>query len=219
VALDDGIQLRVQVARVMRSRPRDVSTKTEQVADFLHILGNKDELAAFDPQHVGMMNAATPGNLKESESKRMPPLAKRGSQALRAFCTESSTHCADYVLDCAKGRHVAIYVDNERIQWRGKLWCHLVADSLDELHAFAAALGLKRAWFQGKASYPHYDVTTGVRGRALAMGAIAAGKTQMLASARKMKNELLEEWQPEMRNAGPSKATTRDDLAVASDCV
>ena len=114
---------------------------------------------------------------------------------------------------------MAIYVDNERIQWRGKLWCHLVADSLDELHAFAASLGLKRAWFQGKASYPHYDVTTGVRERALEMGAIAAGKTQMLDSARKMKNELLEERQLEVCNAGPSRAATRDGLPIASDCV
>ncbi len=114
---------------------------------------------------------------------------------------------------------MAIYVDNERIPWRGKLWCHLVADSLDELHAFAASLGLKRAWFQGKASYPHYDVTTGVRERALEIGAIAAGKTQMLASARNMKNELLEERRLELRNAGRSKAATRDGLAIASDCV
>ena len=111
---------------------------------------------------------------------------------------------------------MAVYVDNERIQWRGKLWCHLVGDSLGELHAFAASLGLKRAWFQGKASYPHYDVTTGVRERALEMGAIAAGKTQMLASARKMKNELLEERQLGVRNAGLSKAATRDGLGIAS---
>ena len=114
---------------------------------------------------------------------------------------------------------MAIYVDNERIRWRGKLWCHLVADSLDELHAFAAALGLKRVWFQGKASYPHYDVTAGVRERALEMGAIPAGKTQMLASARKMKNELLEKQQVEVRNASPSQTATRDDLAIARDCV
>ena len=114
---------------------------------------------------------------------------------------------------------MAIYVDNERIQWRGKFWCHLVADSLDELHAFATSLGLKRAWFQGKASYPHYDVTTGVRERAMEMGAIAAGKTQMLASAKKMKNELLEKRQLEVRNAGQSKTAARDGMAIASDCV
>jgi hypothetical protein len=82
------------------------------------------------------------------------------------------------------------YVDNERIPWRGKLWCHLVADSLDELHQFAARLGLKRAWFQDKASYPHYDVTTSVRERALVLGALPARKRQMIASASLMRNEL-----------------------------
>lgn len=39
---------------------------------------------------------------------------------------------------------IAVYVDSEEILWRGKLWCPLVADSLDELHAFAAKLGLRR---------------------------------------------------------------------------
>lgn len=61
---------------------------------------------------------------------------------------------------------MTIYVDNERILWRGKLWCHLVADSLNELHQFACKVDLQRAWFQCKASYPHYDVTTSVRDRA-----------------------------------------------------
>jgi len=34
---------------------------------------------------------------------------------------------------------------------------HLVADTLDELHAAAQRLGLKRAWFQG-GNMPHYDL-------------------------------------------------------------
>lgn len=85
---------------------------------------------------------------------------------------------------------MAVYVDNEKIPWRGKLWCHLVADSLDELHQFAARLGLKRTWFQDKASYPHYDVTTSVRERALALGALPARKRQMIASATLMRDEL-----------------------------
>lgn len=85
---------------------------------------------------------------------------------------------------------MAVYVDREQIPWRGKLWCHLVADTLDELHAFAEALGLKRSWFQERASYPHYDVTMSVRERALKRGAISVGKTEMLDSARKLKAEL-----------------------------
>lgn len=36
---------------------------------------------------------------------------------------------------------------------------HLVADTLDELHAFAVLVGLKRRWFQGR-RHPHYDLTS-----------------------------------------------------------
>lgn len=85
---------------------------------------------------------------------------------------------------------MAVFVDNERITWRGKLWCHLVADSLDELHAFAGALGLRRSWFQERASYPHYDVTTEVRDRALRLGALEGRKAQIIASARLLRSEL-----------------------------
>lgn len=85
---------------------------------------------------------------------------------------------------------MTVYVDNERIQWRGKLWCHLVADSLDELHEFAAALGLRRSWFQGKASHPHYDVTTTVRDRALQLGATPGSKVQIITSAKRLREEL-----------------------------
>lgn len=87
---------------------------------------------------------------------------------------------------------MAVYVDREQIPWRGKLWCHLVADTLDELHAFAAALGLKRSWFQDRSSYPHYDVTMSVRDRALQRGAVSVGKTDMLNAARKLRTELAE---------------------------
>lgn len=85
---------------------------------------------------------------------------------------------------------MAIYVDNECIEWRGKFWCHLVADSLEELHHFAGSLGLRRTWFQAKASYPHYDVTTTVRERALKLGALPGGKAQIIASAKQLRAEL-----------------------------
>lgn len=37
---------------------------------------------------------------------------------------------------------------------------HLVADTLDELHEFAANIGLKREWFQDHPRHPHYDTTS-----------------------------------------------------------
>ena len=47
-------------------------------------------------------------------------------------------------------------------------WCHMAADSgFEELHAFAAALGIPRRAFQRD----HYDVPAHVRPRAVAAGA------------------------------------------------
>jgi hypothetical protein len=85
---------------------------------------------------------------------------------------------------------VAVYVDNVRIAWRGRHWCHLVADSLDELHWFANSLGLKRAWFQAQASLPHYDVTVETRIMALNRGAVDSDRRTLVARGRQLKLEL-----------------------------
>lgn len=88
---------------------------------------------------------------------------------------------------------MAIYVDNARVKWRGRLWCHLVADSIEELHEFAQRLGLRRNWFQHAASYPHYDVTLEVRQVALRMGAIEGSRAKIITCARTLKTQLLVE--------------------------
>ncbi|RQU81938.1 DUF4031 domain-containing protein [Burkholderia cenocepacia] len=85
---------------------------------------------------------------------------------------------------------MAVYVDNARIAWRGRRWCHLVADSLDELHGFATLLGLKRGWFQAQASLPHYDVTVEIRDIALSRGAVAVDKRTLVLRGRQLKQEL-----------------------------
>lgn len=53
--------------------------------------------------------------------------------------------------------------------------CHLTSDGprmLYDLHAFAKRLGLKRGWFQDRASWPHYDLTPARRVKALELGAV-----------------------------------------------
>jgi hypothetical protein len=48
------------------------------------------------------------------------------------------------------------------------------ADTLDELHAFAARIGLRREWFQSKPGRPendHYDLTSPGRELAIELGA------------------------------------------------
>jgi len=61
-----------------------------------------------------------------------------------------------------------ILVDAAIWPWRGHRWAHLVSDTaLDELHEFAAGLGVRRAAFQGD----HYDIDERRRARAVARGA------------------------------------------------
>lgn len=84
---------------------------------------------------------------------------------------------------------MAVYVDNVKIKWAHTEWCHLVADTLGELHDFAHLLGLKRKWFQGNASYPHYDITVVCRMKAISLGALAGSRKQIICCAKKMKVE------------------------------
>jgi hypothetical protein len=72
---------------------------------------------------------------------------------------------------------VSVYVDdlmvypNARGIFRAGS-CHLAADTLDELHEFAARLGMRRTWFQGKnPRHPHYDLVKSRRDKAVALGA------------------------------------------------
>lgn len=83
-----------------------------------------------------------------------------------------------------------IYVDDaftpRAVRWRGgwidDRWCHLLTDQDNpaELHAFAARIGMPRAWFQaGRNSATgqpdptrdHYDLTEERRRRAVTEGA------------------------------------------------
>lgn len=91
---------------------------------------------------------------------------------------------------------MAVYVDNAKVKWRGRQWCHLVADTIEELHEFANQLGMQRKWFQHAASYPHYDVTVEVREIALSTGAIEGDRIKIISCARKMKAQLHREIAP-----------------------
>jgi hypothetical protein len=82
---------------------------------------------------------------------------------------------------------MSVYVHKDRGQGRylfGRTaspdpWFSLTADTEDELHAFAARLGLQRSMFHpGTPTGPqqmsvsgHYDVTMGERDQAVALGA------------------------------------------------
>lgn len=89
---------------------------------------------------------------------------------------------------------MTVYVDAAYIPWRDGRWCHLTADTQEELHAFAARIGLRRTWFQtckrqcAPAGAPcvhwHYDVNVGRRAAAVLLGAVEIDRDRMVALIR-----------------------------------
>ena len=85
---------------------------------------------------------------------------------------------------------MAIYVDFVQIKFKGHKWCHMLADSLQELHDFAAFIDVDARLFHRNASYPHYDITVQMREIAITQGAIPADRKKIIECAKKLKVEL-----------------------------
>jgi hypothetical protein len=73
---------------------------------------------------------------------------------------------------------MSVYVDDGFVDGDWDIWTgggHMQADTLEELHAMADRLGLRRSWFQCKSGRPwhdHYDLTRSKRDQAIALGAV-----------------------------------------------
>ncbi|MDP9022269.1 MAG: DUF4031 domain-containing protein [Actinomycetota bacterium] len=83
---------------------------------------------------------------------------------------------------------MTVYVDDvrdygtrvgARLRRVGTEWCHLTADSRQELHAFAQQLGVRRSWFQDDPVTWHYDLTPQQRTRAVRLGASELSRREM----------------------------------------
>ena len=81
---------------------------------------------------------------------------------------------------------MAVYVDPAIFRKpRGwKLYCHLAADSLEELHAFARSLGIGRHFFHASAKHLHYDLAEERRADAIAAGALEVSSRELARLAR-----------------------------------
>jgi hypothetical protein len=68
---------------------------------------------------------------------------------------------------------MAVYVDDMRAGYGRMVMCHMVADTLEELHAMADKIGVARRWYQGPpvTRWPHYDIALSKRALAVQAGA------------------------------------------------
>ena len=79
---------------------------------------------------------------------------------------------------------MSVYVDYNQSclpcrSWRYKTVCHMMADTIKELHEMARLIGLKKAWFQNT-RFPHYDLTPGKRFLAIREGAIEKSPMELI---------------------------------------
>lgn len=84
---------------------------------------------------------------------------------------------------------MSVYVDRCRNSYGRMLMCHMIADSLDELHAMADAIGVQRRWFQTAppASFPHYDIAQSKRAIAMLHGAVDCDRSAFVGHVRRLR--------------------------------
>lgn len=87
---------------------------------------------------------------------------------------------------------MAVYVDQERNRLGRMIMCHMFAETAAELHAMAAAIGMRRQWYQ-PVSFPHYDVCLARRSLAIALGAIEVGRRQGYEIRKPIKRRIAED--------------------------
>jgi hypothetical protein len=74
---------------------------------------------------------------------------------------------------------MAVYVDTMRAKFKRMVMCHMIADSLEELHAMAEKIGMKREWFQDT-RWPHYDVSLSRKKLAIQYGAKEINRRELM---------------------------------------
>ena len=87
---------------------------------------------------------------------------------------------------------MTVYVDDMRAPFGRLIMCHMIADTLAELHAMADRISVARRWFQNTVSGPHYDIALSKRALAVRYGAreITLRECACMSARRRATGEL-----------------------------
>ncbi len=87
---------------------------------------------------------------------------------------------------------MAVYVDGMRARYGQMIMCHMIADTVEELHHMADRIGVPRKWFQAKAdghTLDHYDICLSKRRLALAAGAVEINTRALMEFIRVQRSQ------------------------------
>jgi len=79
---------------------------------------------------------------------------------------------------------MSVYVDKANIPYRRMIMCHMLVDTINELHEMASKIGIQKRWFQHHGSTPHYDISLSKKKIALENGAIETDRRQLVKLIR-----------------------------------
>lgn len=84
---------------------------------------------------------------------------------------------------------MAVYIDDMFASLGRMKMSHMIADTDEELHKMALAIGMRIEWWQSpeKTYASHYDVASGRRLKAIALGAIPITSRQAVALINRKK--------------------------------
>lgn len=82
---------------------------------------------------------------------------------------------------------MTVYVDSPVWQLGRMKMCHMIADTLPELHRMAGQIGVERRHFQADASFPHYDICKAKRTIALGFGAKEVNRRELVAAMKEFR--------------------------------
>ena len=78
-----------------------------------------------------------------------------------------------------------VYVGKNEYKYKRMVMSHMVADTYEELHSMADALGINRKHFQNKPGRPHYDICKSNKKLAISKGATEVSDKVIINVLRK----------------------------------